>query len=91
MAEHRYTERQGEYLSFIHYYTRVTGQPPAQTDIQRFFAVTPPTAHNMVVELERRGLIERTPRAARSLRVLLPADQIPPLPDGAHANRSDPL
>lgn len=91
MAERSYTERQGDYLAFIHYYTRVNGQPPAESDIQRFFAVTPPTAHNMVIELERRGLVARTPRAPRSLRVLLDADQIPPLPEGAHANRSDPL
>ncbi len=86
-----YTERQGDHLSFIHYYTRVNGQPPAESDIQRFFGVTPPTAHNMVIELERRGLLSRTPRAARSLRVLLPADQIPPLPERTDSNRSDPL
>lgn len=91
MAERPYTERQGDYLSFIHYYTRVNGQPPAETDIQRFFGVTPPTAHNMVIELERRGLLARTPRTARSLRVLLSEDQIPPLPAGATANRSNPL
>lgn len=91
MPDNRYTERQGDYLSFIHYYTRVNGQPPAESDIQRFFGVTPPTAHNMVIELERRGLLARTPRAARSLRVLIPADQIPPLPDPTDSNRSNPL
>jgi hypothetical protein len=33
----------------------------------------------MVLTLERRGLIERTPGAARSIRVLVPRDQLPEL------------
>jgi DNA-binding MarR family transcriptional regulator len=31
----------------------------AETDFQRFFQVTPPAVHQMIVELERRGLISR--------------------------------
>ncbi len=91
MANGQFTKRQGDYLAFIHYYTRVNGRAPAETDIQWFFGVTPPTVHNMIIELERLGLIGRTPRTPRSLRVLLPADQIPALPDGPTSNRSDPL
>ena len=51
----------------------------AQADIQSFFGVTPPTVHNMVVELERRGLIGRLPRQARSLTVLVEPDELPRL------------
>ena len=72
-------ELQGQYLAFIHAYTKVNARPPAQADLQRFFAVTPPTVHQMVLALERRGLLRRTPGRARSLEVLVPADQLPTL------------
>jgi DNA-binding MarR family transcriptional regulator len=47
--------------------------------MQAFFRVTPPTVHNMVIELERRGLITRTPRAARSIRLALSQEELPAL------------
>ena len=47
--------------------------------MQRFFGVTPPTVHQMVIELERLGLIRRTPRQARSIELLVPADELPAL------------
>ncbi len=77
-----YTRRQGQYLSFISTYTRLYGQPPAEADIAAHFMVSPPTAHQMVVTLERRGLIERTPGQARSIRLLLPLTAIPDLDSG---------
>lgn len=77
--EERWTTKQGQYLSFIYYYTKVNGRPPAETDLQRYFGVTPPTAHQMVLKLEELGLISRTPRAARSIKVLVAAREIPAL------------
>ncbi|MCA9624794.1 MAG: MarR family transcriptional regulator [Myxococcales bacterium] len=74
-----FTDKQGQYLAFIHAYTKVNRRPPAEADMQSFFEVTSPTVHRMVVELESKGLIERTPRQARSIRVLLPPERIPPL------------
>lgn len=79
MAKPSFTEKQGQYLAFIHYYTKVNGRPPAQGDMQRFFGVTPPSVHRIVIELERRGLITRVPRSARSIAVTVPVDAIPPL------------
>ena len=73
----RFTERQGQYLAFIHAYTKVNGRPPAQADMQRFFAVTAPTVHQMVLSLERRGLLRRTPGHPRSLEVLVAPDDLP--------------
>ena len=75
----RFTERQGQYLVFIHAYTKVNGRPPAQADMQRFFAVTAPTVHQMVLSLERRGLLRRTPGQARSLEVLVAPEDLPVL------------
>ena len=84
-------KQQRQIEAAMHKLEQANGRAPAETDIQWFFGVTPPTVHNMIIELERRGLIGRTPRTPRSLRVLLPADQIPALPDGATSNRSEPL
>jgi hypothetical protein len=39
----RFTAKQGQYLAFIHYYTKVNDCPPAEADMQRYFRVTPPT------------------------------------------------
>ena len=77
--EPRYTWRQAQYLAFIDMYTTVMGRPPAEADIQRYFKVTPPSVHNMIMTLERRGLIKRTPGRARSIEVLVPRDELPGL------------
>ncbi len=75
----RFTKLQGQYLAFIVAYTKVNGRAPAEADFQRYFRVTPPSVHNMIVTLESRGLIARTPRQARSIEVLLPQGDVPPL------------
>ena len=75
----RFTERQGQYLAFIHAYTKVNGRPPAQADMQRYFAVTAPSVHQMVLGLERRGLLRRAAGRARSLEVLVTPETLPVL------------
>lgn len=74
-----FTKLQGQYLAFIAAYTKVNGRPPAEADIQRYFRVTPPSVHQMVLSLEKRGLIRRSPGRARSIEVLVPRDQLPAL------------
>ena len=75
----RFTDKQGQYLAFIDAYTRVHGRPPAEADLQRHFGVTPPSVHQMVLTLERLGLIRRRPGVARSIQVLLDPDRLPRL------------
>ena len=75
----RFTEKQGQYLAFIHTYVLLNRQPPAEADFQRFFRVTAPSVHHMILQLERLGLIRRTPRQARSIELLVPAEQLPAL------------
>ena len=75
----RYTPKQGQYLAFIYYYTKIHGQAPAEADLQRYFAVSAPTAHRMVVALEERGFIERTPGQSRSIRLLISRGEFPDL------------
>ena len=74
-----FTEKQGQYLAFIYYYTKVNGRPPAETDMQRYFRVTPPSVHQMVLTLEANGFIERIPGQGRSIRLLIPREQLPDL------------
>jgi pimeloyl-ACP methyl ester carboxylesterase len=44
---------QGQYLAFIYAYSKIDRAPPAEADFQRFFEVSPPSVHRMVLELER--------------------------------------
>jgi len=70
-SEPGFTPKQGQYLAFIHADTLVLGRSPAEADLQRFFQVTPPSVHQMVLTLERNGLIRRQPGTARSITVLV--------------------
>src|SRR5262245_17621728 len=74
----RYTEKQGQYLAFIYYYTKIHGRSPSEAEMQVYFGVTPPTVHQMVLSLEKNGLITRAPGQARSMR-LLPRHELPDL------------
>jgi DNA-binding MarR family transcriptional regulator len=74
-----FTEKQGQYLAFIHTYTLLNRQPPAEANIQRFFGVTPPAVHDMILSLDRRGLISRVPRQPRSIKLLVPVADLPQL------------
>ena len=74
-----FTPKQGQYLAFIHLYTRLNRRPPAETDMQHYFGVTPPSVHQMVVTLEQAGFIRRQPRVARSIEVLVDPQLLPQL------------
>jgi len=74
-----FTPKQGQYLAFIYAYTQVLGRPPAEADLQRFFRVTPPSVHQMVLTLERAGLIQRQPGVARSIQLLVDPQALPTL------------
>ena len=75
----KYTSKQGQYLAFIHYYTKINGCAPAEADMQRYFKVSPPSVHQMVIILERKKLIKKTPREARSIQILIPVEELPGL------------
>jgi len=74
-----FTEKQGQYLAFIYYYTKVNGRPPAEADMQRYFRVTPPSVHQMVLTLEANGFIERVSGRGRSIHLKIPREQLPDL------------
>jgi Mn-dependent DtxR family transcriptional regulator len=73
------TDKQGRYLAFIYYYSKIRGRAPAEAEVQQYFRVSPPAVHQMILTLEARGLIERTPGQARSIRLLIPREELPDL------------
>jgi repressor LexA len=75
----KYTPKQGQYLSFIYYFTRLNVIPPAEADMQRYFKTSPPTVHNMIFKLEEKGFIQRKPKTPRSIKLLLPRSELPDL------------
>ncbi len=75
-SDERPTRRQREYIDFIRRYMTRYGTSPAESDIQRHFMVSAPSAHQMVRTLERRGFITRDRDffgnvVPRSIRVLI--------------------
>jgi repressor LexA len=75
----RFTVKQGQYLAFIHYFTKIHGTPPAESDLQRYFKVSPPAVHQMILTLARLGLIDRVPGKARSVRLKVSRSELPDL------------
>jgi repressor LexA len=75
----RYTPKEGQYLAFIYYYTKLNGQAPSELDMQVYFQVTPPAVHDMVLRLEKHGFISRAPGVPRSIRLLLKREELPDL------------
>src|SRR5947199_6169896 len=72
-----FTEKQGQYLAFIYAYSRIFKRPPAEADMQRHFRVSPPSVHQMVLTLERVGLIRRQPGLPRSVELLVAPEDLP--------------
>ncbi len=75
----KWTEKQGQYLAFIYNYTKLHGRSPAEAEMERYFRVTPPTVHQMILKLEEKGLISRVPGQARSIKLIVAREDIPPL------------
>ena len=74
-----FTAKQGQYLAYIHLYTRLHRRPPAETDMQEYFRVSPPSVHQMVLTLERAGFIRRQSRTPRSIELPVDPTQLPDL------------
>ena len=77
LSAHSLTEKQGQYLAFIYTYSYMFRRPPAETDMQRHFQVSPPSVHQMIMTLERNGLIRRQLRVPRSIQILVAPEGLP--------------
>lgn len=70
-SEPKPTARQAQFLKYIAAYILVHRRPPSEAEMMRHFQITAPSVHSMVLTLERRGFIARTPGQARSIRLLI--------------------
>ncbi len=77
--QRRFTPKQGQYLAFIYYYTKIHGISPTEADLQKYFKVSAPSVHRMIVTLEGNALIKRAPKVARSIELLISRKEIPDL------------
>jgi hypothetical protein len=74
-----FSERQGQFLAFIHFFRKLHRQGPSEKEIAQYFQLTPPAVHGMIVKLEQLGLATREPGVARSVQVVIPEEKIPVL------------
>jgi DNA-binding MarR family transcriptional regulator len=78
-AKPRYTTKQGPYLAFIHYYTKIHRHASAEADLQCYFGVSPAAVHQLLLSLAAKGFIERVCGKARAIQILLPKEELPDL------------
>jgi len=76
-VQSKFTTRQGQYLAFICQYFKLHRQAPSEYEMAQYFKVSPPAVHLMVLTLDKKGLIARTPWQARSIRLLLQECELP--------------
>ena len=74
-----FTDKQGQYLAFIWAYAQIGGRSPSERDLQHHFRVSPPSVHQMILTLERSGLIRRQPGVARSIELAVDPKILPVL------------
>lgn len=75
----RLTRKQGQLVAYVYYYTKVHRIPPSENEIAEFLGVYGPSAHQMILRLEARGALARTPGQPRTIRILLPRADLPDL------------
>lgn len=89
-ADAVFSDKQGRYLAFLYWYTKLNGRPPAEADFEGYLKDSPSAVHQTILSLEKKGLLQRTPGQARSLHLLLKPEEIPDLETGkqVHTIRS---
>jgi len=73
----KFTQRQGQFLAYIFYYTKINKRPPAESDIQNYFEISSASTHQILKGLVSKQLLEKVPKQPRSMRVLISQDQLP--------------
>ena len=73
----RFTAKQGQYLAFIFYYTKVNGVAPAESDFERYFGTASSSVHSMISVLKKKKFITSVTGKSRSIELLIGKDQLP--------------
>lgn len=75
----RLTRRQGQLVAYVYWYTKIHRRAPSENEIAEFLGMYGPSAHQMILRLEAAGFVSRIPGTPRSLKVLIPREEIPEL------------
>lgn len=65
------TAEEGQCPAYIHLYTLLHRRLLAETDMQEYLPVTLPSVYQMLLTLERAGLIRRQPRPPAAMKCSL--------------------
>src|SRR5262244_2390345 len=66
----RYTEKQGQYLAFIYYYTKIHGRSPSEAESHVSSVLPRQPGNQLVRSLEKTELIPRTEAQPRPIELL---------------------
>ncbi|MGI0132170.1 MAG: LexA family protein [Thermoplasmata archaeon] len=75
----RLSPKRGQLLAYVYWYTKLHRIPPSENEIAAFVGVRGPSVHRMILDLEAAGHISRIPGQPRTIRVLLPREELPEL------------
>jgi Mn-dependent DtxR family transcriptional regulator len=75
----RVTQAQGKLVAYVYWYTKIHRVPPAENEIAAFLGIRGPSAHQMLLRLESKEILSRRPGEARTIKILLPREEIPDL------------
>ena len=74
-----YTDKQGQYLAFIYYYSKIHGCSPSEAEMQQYFLSLAASCTSDGVDTRSARHIARTPGQARSIHLLISRDELPDL------------
>ena len=74
-----FTEKQGQYLAFIHKFIKSKGHSPNISDFEQHFCVGSTSVYRILAKLEDQGFIKRNTQKPRSIELLVPEDKLPDL------------
>lgn len=75
----KYSPKQGHFLSYIYYYTKIHKYSPSQFEIAKYFNVSLSGVNQMLQALEKKGLVEFEGGNSECIRLLLKRNELPDL------------
>jgi hypothetical protein len=74
-----FTAKQGQYLTYIYFYTKVNLRPPAEKDMQNYFGVSSASVHSMLTTLKNKNLLSSQKGVPRSFKLEISKNLLPEL------------
>lgn len=75
----QFTQKQGQYLSFIFYYSKLNKKSPAFRDFEIYFESSSASVNSMIKKLVEKRLISKEAGKSRSIELLIERNELPEL------------